>query len=393
MENAFSVTLINLIDNICSSNVLTDCFFIGIRLINRRLVMFHSLLNFIYQSFPGLLRSWIKPGNLLTSTGCLLVFSAQTEIILIQGAPGNQEYAEKFESISSNWSKTAKAADLDFIQIGTRSSSSSPTPSPNSASTSKTSEYDSTSDRQSLQNMLKTLASNTGSDPLWLVYVGHGAFDGRRARLNFQGPDVTDIDLAEWIQDIQRPMVIILGNASSAPFIRTLSGPDRIVITATRSGSEESYCYFGEFFSQSFLNPNADLDLDKAVSILEAFLFTSRRVAAFYQENQRILMEHAVLEDTGDGLGIQADQFDGLAPKGDSNEGFRAGGQYLIPPQADLGLDPQWLQDRLVLEKQLADLKELKDSVDPQDYQKRLEKILLALARGYQSASAINGNP
>ena len=45
--------------------------------------------------------------------------------------------------------------------------------------------------------------------PLWLVLIGHGTFDGKEARFNLRGPDLTATELALWLQPIRRPMAVI----------------------------------------------------------------------------------------------------------------------------------------------------------------------------------------
>lgn len=319
---------------------------------------------------------------------------AGSELILVRGAAGARDYEKRFDSMSQEWIQAATSAGLKVNLVGfshSNSYSHSETenalagpdqikPEPQNSPDSELSH------REQFQKAISSVSSE-GNDPLWIVYVGHGSFDGRLARLNLQGPDVSDQDLASWLQQVNRPMIIIIGSASSAPFMKTLAGPDRTVITATRSSSEESYTYFGEYLCRSFENPKADLDLDQAVSVLEAFIFASRSVVDFYQQSQRMVTEHAALDDSGDGVGAQADQFIGLEPKSDLKDGFKSRGRYLIPPDSDLGLSPEWLEERLVLEQKLISLRKLKDSIDPQDYQQRLESVLLELARGYAKAS------
>ena len=42
------------------------------------------------------------------------------------------------------------------------------------------------------------------SEPLWLVLIGHGTFDGRLAKFNLRGPDVTAGELNQWLGPIRR---------------------------------------------------------------------------------------------------------------------------------------------------------------------------------------------
>jgi hypothetical protein len=76
------------------------------------------------------------------------------------------------------------------------------------------------------------------------------------------------------------------------------------------------YARFGEHFAPAIAGiAEADLDQDRQVSVLEAFLHASRRAAEFYQNEDRLATEHALLEDNGDGIGTRAEIFEGTQPK------------------------------------------------------------------------------
>ena len=57
------------------------------------------------------------------------------------------------------------------------------------------------SDRERLQVALTS--AKDGNRPLWLVLIGHGTFDGRDAKFNLRGPDVSDEELADWLKPLQ----------------------------------------------------------------------------------------------------------------------------------------------------------------------------------------------
>src|SRR5256885_2838954 len=88
-------------------------------------------------------------------------------------------------------------------------------------------------------------------------------------------------DLADWLKPFRRPLVVINCASASAPFLKTLSGTNRVIITATRSGNELNFTRFGQYFAKALADPESDLDKDGQVSLLEAFLTASRRVADF----------------------------------------------------------------------------------------------------------------
>src|SRR5206468_3358863 len=126
--------------------------------------------------------------------------------------------------------------------------------------------------------------------------------------------DLSAKQMAELLAPLPRPIILIDNSSSSAPFINELSRPNRIIITATKSGWEQNYTRFGKYFAKSVADPSADLDKDGQVSVLEAFLSASRQVEDFYKSERRLATEHALLDDNGDGKGTPASFFHGVRP-------------------------------------------------------------------------------
>ena len=183
------------------------------------------------------------------------------------------------------------------------------------------------------------------SVPAWVVYIGHGTYDGRQARLNLRGPDITAEELSEWLAPLKRPVVVIHGGSASAPFLAALSAPNRVVITATASGDEVNYARFGERFAENIGNRAADIDQDGQTSLLEAFLSAAQQVRTFYTEAGRMASEHPLLDDNGDKLGVSPDWFRGTrVVKRPENsqpvDGFRARQIVLMDTAAEKALTP-----------------------------------------------------
>src|SRR5213075_927990 len=86
----------------------------------------------------------------------------------------------------------------------------------------------------------------------------------------------------------------------------------RVIVAAARSGYEQNYARFGQYMAEAIADPTADLDKDGQTSLLEAFLTASRRVAEYYATEGRMVTEHALLDDNGDGFGTPADWFRGI---------------------------------------------------------------------------------
>lgn len=302
----------------------------------------------------------------------LLPFSTRgNEVVLVVGASGTAEFGEIFSQSADRWETAAKAGKATVTRIGRD-------------------QAEDDSDLKQLKQELDCL-TNQEESPLWIVLIGHGTFDGREAKFNLRGEDLSASNLATWLKDSKRPTAIINTSASSAPFIKALSKEGRIVVTATKSGTEDSYARFGQFLADSINAPEADLDQDGATSLLEAFLSATKQVKEFYEKEGRIVTEQALVDDNGDGLGTPADFFRGTravksAKDGSLPDGLRARQWHLIPSEAELSLSDALRTKRDALEVRLFELRARKDTMDQDQYFLELEKIARALAKVYAQA-------
>lgn len=296
-------------------------------------------------------------------------------VLLVVGAAGESEFGTQFLQQAEQWQAACQAASAQVTTIGL-----SPTHPPPEVD-------DLTLLRQTLEGLPKE-----GPDA-WLVLVGHGTFDGRDARFNLRGPDLSASNLVEWVQPFRRRLAIVNTASASAPFLKLLSGTNRIVVTATRSGNEVNYTRFGSRLAQAIHAPAADLDQDGQTSLLEAFLSASFQVAEFYKTEGRLATEHALIDDNGDGLGTPADWFRGLQatkrPRdGASLDGLRAHQVHLVRSAAEneLSTEARTLRDRLELD--IAGLRERKSSMPEATYYQELETLLLRLAGLYATTAS-----
>ncbi len=181
--------------------------------------------------------------------------------------------------------------------------------------------------------------------------------------------------------------------SSSGTFLTKLSGPGRVIVTATKSGQEQNYARFGEYLADAIGDPAADGDKDGQVSLLEAFLAASRRVAEFYQSKARLATEHALIDDNGDKLGTPADWFRGVratkkAKAGATLDGVRAHQFHLAPGDRERSLAPEIRRHRDELEVAVAALRDRKAGLPPAEYYGQLEPLMVELARIYAGSSA-----
>lgn len=309
----------------------------------------------------------------LVLMSCLAALRALADeratVIVVAGAPGEDEYSSVFSQQTESWSKVCAQAGAKPILVGLDAAGA-------------------TTDHDRLKQQLEAEAKE-GTAELWLVLIGHGTFDGREAKFNLRGPDLTASELAEWLKPFKRPLALIDTASASAPFLTKLAAPGRVVVSSTRSGSEHNYARFGKFFAEAIADPKSDLDKDGQVSLLEAFLSGSQRTAEFYKTEGRLATEHALIDDNGDGLGTPADWFRGVratkrAKDGASLDGTRAHQFHLVRSAAELQLAPEARARRDALELKLAKLRDAKAKMTEAKYYAELEKLLLELAAVYE---------
>jgi hypothetical protein len=300
-------------------------------------------------------------------------------LLIMVGAAGSPEYAGQFHHWAEQWQQAGRKAAAEVTTIGE-------------------SKAEGASDLDRLHTFLAQKAGD-GQKPLWIVLIGHGTYDGREAKFNLRGPDVTDLQLSEWLTPIKRPVALLDSTSASAPFLNRLSGPNRVIVTATRSGSEMNFARLGEYLAGAIADPNADLDKDGQVSLLEAFLTASKRVGEYYRTHAQLATEHALLDDNGDRLGTPADWFRGVhatrrAKDGSPLDGIRAHQIHLIASDRERGMSEPDRVRRDQLEQSLATLRDQKGKLDEDEYYKQIEPILVELARIYsklQSESSSRG--
>jgi hypothetical protein len=323
---------------------------------------------------------------------------ARPTVVVVVGAEGTAEYGKEFRQWAGRWEQAAGRAGAEYFQIGLDASGAvsdrdvlKQRLADSATAGNAAAGVNEDRKRPPLPPLPKGGNSSGGAEALWLVLIGHGTFDGKTARFNMRGPDVSAADLALWLKDIGRPVAIIDCTSSSSPFINELSGPDRVVMTATKSGYEHNFSRFGEYLSAAIADPRADIDKDDQTSLLEAFLLASSETREFYAREGRLATEHALLDDNGDSLGTPADWFQGTravkrAKDRAQLDGLRAGQLCLVRSRGEQELPAAVRSRRDKLEQDLARLRELKGQLAEEEYLKLLEPLLVEIAQIYEEA-------
>lgn len=292
-----------------------------------------------------------------------LAAAEQQSAIITIGAEGDAEYAETFTQWAGDWQKACAAGNVKTTSIGAEADDG----------------------RARLQKALEAEAKD--GDPLWVVLLGHGTFDGRVGKFNVRGDDVSADDLTAWLKPFERTVVIVAGFSTSGAWVKPLAAPGRVIVCATKSGMENNFARFGGQLARAFAS-GADLDKDGQTSLLEAWLAAARQTADFYKGEGRLATEHSLLDDNADGLGTPADWFRGTRavkkPQGKAAiDGLRASQLVLAPSVAERALSPQQREQRDTLERDLAALRERKAEMKDDEYFAALEAILLKIAQLY----------
>ena len=294
-------------------------------------------------------------------------------IIVVLGAAGTKEFGDEFAEAAERWRETAKSSGMKLDIVGLQESGKE-------------------NDREQVQRLLEETGTQATSH-LWLVLIGHGTYARDQAKFNLRGPDFSAKELSSWLQNVKRPVVVVNCSSASGPFVNRLSGPNRVIVSATKSGAEQNYARFGRFFAEAIASADSDLDHDGEVSVHEAFLRASAGVESFYEVEGRIATEHALIDDNGDGRGTPASFFRGVRPSGKAKEGAKLDGSTaaritLAPAGGRLPFTEQELEQRDQIETQLEGLRQKRDEMDQQSFDAAVEPLLLQLARLYAAAEA-----
>ncbi|HXV86752.1 MAG TPA: hypothetical protein VD793_08645, partial [Gemmatimonadales bacterium] len=230
----------------------------------------------------------------LCLSGAGPVAAAQTHLVLVRGLAGEEAYAARFHQWAGTLRETALRLGLPDSHITYLAED----PARDRAAISGP------ATRDGLAAALRRVAERSpGEATVMLVLLGHGS-DRGEPRFSVPGPDLTASDLDTLLAALgTRRVAVVNATSASGGFVPALSAPGRVVVTATRSGFEQNAPTFGGYFVEAFGSPAADLDKDQRVSLLEAFQYARAQVARVYQADGRLLTEHAMLDDNGDGKG------------------------------------------------------------------------------------------
>lgn len=289
----------------------------------------------------------------------------ETHWLIVSGLGGEPEYRDLFRDWGTRLATVARAQGSWVRYLGERPDEDA--------------RIDAAPRKEGLEAVFDSLGAATDAgDEVVIVLIGHGSADDGGARINLPGPDLSDGDFSELLARLEGRRIVFVNTASaSGEYVRTLSGPGRVVLTATRSSGERNQTRFGGFFVEALEDGTADADKDGRVSVLEAFLYARRETLRTYETDNKLATEHALLDDNADGRGSEE-------PSPTAEDGGMAATFYLARTgTAEVVTDPALaplVAERERLERRIAELRQLKDSMDAAEYERQLEELLLELA-------------
>ena len=279
---------------------------------------------------------------------------ASTYFLIVGGLGGEPDYEQRFSSYVSDLEKICKSMAGDPSRVVALSGKAAT--------------------REGIQNAFQKLASQAQpADALAVFLVGHGSFDGANYKFNIPGPDLTGEDLKKFMDSVKAGrQLLVAATSSSGVCADQLVRDGRVVITATKSGTERNAVVFARFWVEALRDPAADTDKNESISAQEAFHYADEKVKKFYTDQKRLATEHPRME------GKMANSFV-LARLGNA---------------AAAANDPakrKLLTDRETIEQQIDALKLKKTTMPEAEYKRQLESLLLQLARVQDAIEAGTG--
>jgi hypothetical protein len=330
-------------------------------------------------------RSLVLAAALLAVLASLLPLPAshaQTRLVVVSGLAGEPKYVESFHAWSASLVDAARArygmADSSIVWLA-----EDPAKAPGRIAGRST--------KENVERTLDGLAARMRpGEQLVVVLVGHGSTQGDGVRLTLPGPDLSAADLSRALaKHGNRRVAVVVAASSSGDFVPALSGPGRVVITATKSGFERNESIFGGHFVAALAGDGADADKDGRVSLLEAFTYAAREVRRVYEQDNRLLTEHALLDDNGDRSGS-------AEPGARGGDGGLARSFFLTgrASASAASSDPRagaLRKEKEELEAKIEALKGRKSAMDAKAYEAELERLLVELAATTRALRALEG--
>ena len=267
--------------------------------------------------------------------------NAETHYLIVSGLGGEPRYVESFAqqalSLAQSARRTLNGDERVTLLSGDEATRDAVT--------------------GALEDLAATLAEG---DTVAVFLIGHGSFDGEQYKLNLPGPDLDGETLNELLAALPaRQQVIVNTTSASGAVLEAWAADGRTLITATKSGGERNATRFAEQWALALASEEADANRNGAITVQEAYDFTTRKVADNFEGAGLLATEHAeVAGDTALGFNIAL-----LSARIATTDQLR-----------------NLIEQLEVLEGQIETLRGRRDEMDNDAYFEELQGLLLELA-------------
>jgi hypothetical protein len=311
----------------------------------------------------------------------------RTHLLIVSGLGGEPQYSEQFR----NWGlalvdvarKRYGVPDSDVVYLAEEGP--------------KDPRMAGVSTKVNIEATLSRFAKTAGAgDEVIIILIGHGSGSGEDSKISLPGPDLAARDFARALAPFTSQQVAFVDlTSASGDMLPVLSGPNRIIITATKSSFERNESVFAKHFVTALTGDGADVDKDGRISLLEAYRYAVTETKRYYDDQGRLQTEHAQLDDTGDKKGT-AEPDARVVANADgavARRIFLGGGGGAYAAAANVN-DPKLAalyKERFALESRIEELKRRKSTLSADAYDDALENLLVELAMKAKAIRAMEG--
>ncbi len=272
-----------------------------------------------------------------------MVVAAELHVIAVEGLGGTEEYTQRFsEEVAKLELAAESVTTAEHMRVFAGEEAT----------------------EENILAHFDALAAIVNADDRVVIYlIGHGSYDGYEYKFNLPGPDLTGEQLVELLNALPSNNQLLVNTSSaSGATLDALTNETRVVITATRSGSERNATRFGSSFVAALEDPAADINKNNAISAQEAFDYAARQVTDYFEFRGQLATEHPQL-------------------KGERAARFTLARLEVPEPAGD---DPELgllFEQRDQLDGRIEELQLRKDELTTDEYYTQLQQLLLELAR------------
>ena len=281
--------------------------------------------------------------------------SAQNYAVVVSGLGGESQFTDQFAKTGKAVFESLQSLDVQDDRVVYLGESAT---------------------RDTILSAIDDIASRINQDQhsvFSLYLIGHGNADSSGWRFNVSGPDITTEDLIVALNPVKAStQLVVLAASSSGAALDILAQPQRVVVSATKSGGENNAVKFPQFLEQALRVSDADYDRNEILTIAEVFRYVQNQTVQYYEQEKLIAPEHARL-------------------KGDNAADIPVSLLGSLQNATDDPVVASLLAERLLLEGSFKKLTSAKSTLSSTDYYAQLEQLLLKIARLQVTIDAATG--